>query len=82
MFNVTDCQVSSYSYKIDRYSLDKKYVSTERFMVVEKGAFTQIFYEDGEVNESESDTAHPMMALLRLRTKLETKFNSIIACNG
>jgi hypothetical protein len=69
-------------YKINRYSLDKEYIMTGEITVTEDGPLTELLYKDTELEETASDRGLPMVALIVLREKLETKHKSILAING
>ncbi len=69
-------------YKVDRYSLDKEYITTGELTVIENGPLTELYYKDTQVEETASDRGLPMVALIALRQTLETKHKSLLAVNG
>ena len=74
--------LDSIKHKIKRYSIGKEFITTGEITIVEYGSVTEIFYKDEYIEETESDSGHPMVALIALRQKLESKHKSILALNG
>ena len=67
---------------VDRYNLDKKFISAGQLKIDEKNHTTILTYTDNDINISASGLHHPIKALESLRLKLEEDFNSVIAING
>lgn len=67
---------------ISRYSLDKVIISNGILKVIDEGQNTNLIYTDSLINESVNELYHPMAALEKLRSILETKHNSLLNCTG
>ena len=67
---------------VDRYSLDKTFISKGQLKIEEQDHSTILTYIDNDINISASGLHHPIKALEDLRKQLETVFNSILAING
>ena len=70
------------TFSVNRYSLDKKFISAGSLTITSEGQRTSVVFSDGQVEAEASELYHPLIALESLRKILEQKHSSIIACNG
>ena len=69
-------------FSINRYSLDKRFISEGNLTITSEGQRTTLLYADSEIEIKASELYHPLTALEGLREILEKEYSSIIACNG
>ena len=69
-------------YSIDRYSTEKKFISTGLLVVIRDYQTIILRYDDQYINVEVNAFYHPIQALENLRAILWTKHASVIACNG
>jgi hypothetical protein len=69
-------------YSINRYDLDKGFLSTGTLTIIDENHLTQLIYADSQIKLSASELHHPLMALEKLRKILEAEHQSLLACNG
>ena len=70
------------TFTINRYSLDKHFISVGTLTISSEGQKTNLSFSDNIIEVSSSELYHPLVALASLRLTLEKEYSSLIACNG
>ncbi|MEO5943582.1 MAG: hypothetical protein ABIP30_07680 [Ferruginibacter sp.] len=69
-------------FAVKRYNLMKEFISEGVLTIESEGPSTSLTYTDSITQETATELYHPTAALETLRNNLETKYKSILGCNG
>ena len=67
---------------IKRYDFNKIFISEGILTIVSEGQLTTLTYTDNVIEEIVTGLYHPLSVFESLRVILETKYQSLLGCNG